>query len=131
MKRTRNGRTPLAPCCAGESKVTDLCPRFNRGCVLTHENHVAIWPFCDHRPYADDKRGSLFTLDAGWSLLGWCKAPFPSSRQYNDALVMEYDPSTARDQSSAREAGIYWIHCRLDSLTFKHNTPAVGEERKL
>lgn len=103
-----------------EVNIKKLVGRFTRGCVLTHENHLSLWPFCDHRPFLDDKRGSLFTLDKGWKLLGWCKAPFPSSRNYNDALVLEFDPLAAKGfwSDSARDAGTYWIHCKLDELTF-------------
>lgn len=106
-----------------EVNVTTLVPRFSRAASLSKENHVPLWPFCDHRPYADDPRGSLFTLERGWSLLGWCKAPFSSSRGYNDALVMEYDAKAADPRAnSCRESGIYWIHCRLEAMNFRQNT---------
>lgn len=109
----------------GECKAKELVPWFSRGCVLNHENHVGIWPFCDHRPFISDTRGSLFTLEPGWTMIGWCQAPFKSSRNYNDALVLEFDPSASSQNDSmwgGREAGVYWIHCKLEELTFKKNS---------
>lgn len=121
--KTRRTEAPTtsvpAPCSAFERNVTKIVPRYGRPVSLTSENHVGIWPLCDHRPMLSDPKGPLYSLSPGWTLVGWCKAPFPSSREYNDALVMEYDPREGDE--SDREFGIYWIHCRLERMTFKQN----------
>jgi hypothetical protein len=63
----------------------------------------------------NDKRPRLFALLEGWEILGYCEAPYPSIREYNDALVLEFD---GRDNLDGEERGIYWMHCKLEQMNF-------------
>ncbi len=93
----------------------DLVPKYNNA-KLNRENHLGIWPLSNHRPYLDDKRPNLYSVDEpAWKLIGWCECPFYSSRDYTDSLVFER--MTESNPIGYYEIGdIYWIHCNVENM---------------
>ena len=105
-----------------EINAKEFVKKYIHGSRLTYDNHRGIWPFCDMRPRLNDPRPRLFEISKGWEVIGYCKAPYKSMRNYNDALVLEFW-GNGEDDETEDDHGLWWIHCRIEDMNFLFKEP--------